>query len=410
MTTVLLERQRVVGAVIRVPAQGPWYADVDLEEAPDLTGRVTLAVGSVNFVGTIDERFAGTFALQRRVRIVAGAGAWGSILARRGYHSDGGVRAQNVANDAARDAGENLIAFEGAREVLGNDFVRAAGAASVTLEHAAGGVPWWVDYDGNTRVGEHPSTSPAADAYEVLEFDPRSRVATLAVEDVGAVRIGATLSERLDSPLVVRELEILVGEVIRVNAWCGPADARGRLLDAFRAIIRKESAGRIVGTWRYRVARMTSDSTRYELQAVRGDAGLPDVIPCSAWPGIAGSHSIFDDTAGAEVLVEFIEGDPTMPIITHFAGKDGVGWIPREAIMAASVAVRLASATADKALALAHKSNDRLDVMQNGINTHTHVVSGSVTGGTTIAGTAAAATGTVTGTNDVGSSKVFGVD
>jgi hypothetical protein len=236
-------------------------------------------------------------------------------------------------------------------------------------------VLWWVDYDGTTPVEPHPATTPDASTYEISDYDARARLVQFATDDIGAVRIGATLTERLDAPLVVRELVITVGGnendagMLNVTAWCSDADtARGRLLDAVRALIRRETAGRIFAPVRYRVGQMNGD--RYELQIVRQASGLPNVIPCSAWPGLAGSHSIPAD--GGECLVQFIEGDPSQPIVTHFAGRDGVGWMPVEAIIAASSLVRLGSDTANRALALAAETNQNLETLRADLSGHTH--------------------------------------
>jgi hypothetical protein len=402
--------QNVVAAVIYVPAVGPWYADIDCETDPDLTGRQTLSVGDVDFVGTIDTRYAGVFGFKRRFRLVAGGGGWGKVLLAKNYHADNGVQARLVAEDAAREAGERLAAFNPGASSVGRDFVRRAGAASVTLERAAGGTPWWVDYDGTTHVEARPSSSPDSGAYEIGEVDVRARLVEFACDSVGSVRVGAMLTKRLDEPMIVRSLEITVGEVFRVKAWCGPGEnARTRLVDAMRAIVQRETATRLWGVWRYRVVQMSGD--RYELQAVRRDAGLPDVIPCSAVPGVGGSHTITQATTGTEVLVEFVEGDPTMPVITHFAGKDGVGWLPSEAILAAQDFVRLASATADKALAVAHKTNDNLETLRSNLSGHTHAAGTYATamGGGVVMGISGPAA-LIGSLGDVGSSKVMGVD
>src|SRR5690606_23653254 len=123
-----------------------------------------------------------------------------------------------------------------------------------------------------------------------------------------------------------------------VKAWAGGNEsARGRLEDALRSIVRRSTDDRLFGAWRYRVVRMRGD--RVELQAVRRDAGLPDVLPVSMWPGLAGAHA--ELTGGAEVLVQFIEGDRTMPIVTHFAGKDGAGWAPANVTLDASTLIKL---------------------------------------------------------------------
>jgi hypothetical protein len=81
----------------------------------------------------------------------------------------------------------------------------------------------------------------------------------------------------------------------------------------------------VFGLYRYRVVRMASDG-RVELQAVRRIVGLPDLLPISQWPGVAGTHA--ELAPGTVVLVEFVEGDRGMPVITHFVGKDGSDFTP----------------------------------------------------------------------------------
>ncbi|MBZ0120990.1 MAG: hypothetical protein K8H88_28605, partial [Sandaracinaceae bacterium] len=61
---------------VHVPPVGPWWAEVDFEGDPtELEGRVTIALGALELVGTVDPSHDGTHGLQRRSRIVAGAGA-----------------------------------------------------------------------------------------------------------------------------------------------------------------------------------------------------------------------------------------------------------------------------------------------------------------------------------------------
>lgn len=303
---------------------GPWHAEVDFEQAPELEGPVTLQVGTRELKGTLTS--TGTFGLQRKGRIVAGAGGWGAPVEAKDYHNDAGVKARSVADDAARAVGEQIGSFVPAEERVGADYVRQAGPASQTLEDVLGGVAWWVDDAGVTHAGPRPAAALASDAYEVLAFNPESLVATLAVDDPAAVQIGSILEERLDAPQTVRELELLVtADEMRVRAWCGVGDAlAGRLPGLFRSIIARATDGKLFGKYRYRVLRMNGD--RVELQAVRKGAGLPDVIPVSMWPGVAGVHA--ELSPSSEVLVEFLEGRRTMPVVTGFAGKDGKGFVP----------------------------------------------------------------------------------
>jgi hypothetical protein len=320
--------QRLTGFRLVVGNVGPWFAECDLEEAPALTGRVTITLGKQQLVGTVVAQQDGSFGLQQKCRIVGGANGWGRSLAPKNYHNDAGVKAQLIAADAAREVGETLGQFVPAVERVGNDYVRRAALASSVLEQACGaGVAWWIDYAGVTHAGPRPSSPAAMADYEVLAFDPRTRVVTLAVDDPGAIVIGSVLSERLDAPQTVRDLELyLDGAALRVTAWCGGSEGQqGRLGALLTAIARRATDAPLHSKYRYRVVSMAVDG-RVNLQAVRKGAGLPDVQPIAMWPGVAGAHA--ELTPGAEVLVEFIEGDRTMPIVTHFAGKGGAGFVP----------------------------------------------------------------------------------
>lgn len=319
---------RVSTLRVRVGNVGPWYAELDLEDDSEITGPASITVGDVfTLSGTVAPEASGTFGLQRKARVVAGGGGWGRALKPKHYHNDAGVKARSIAEDAAREAGEALGSFVPAAERVGADYVRDRVLASAVLEEVIGeGVAWWVDYAGVTQVGPRPAVEVTAADYEVLAFDPRARVVTLAVDDPAKLGIGSIIAERLDAPLTVREFELVVTpDELRIVAWCPLAESpEGRLPGLLRTIIERVLAGRLFGKYRYRVLRMAGD--RVELQAVSTAAGLPDVLPVSMWPGLAGVHA--ELAPSAEVLVEFLEGRRSMPVVTGFAGKDGKGFVP----------------------------------------------------------------------------------
>lgn len=315
----------LVGVKLTVAWRGPWFAEcVFDDEAATVNGSAPLVIDTSTWRGTIDEGSSGTYGFQRRSRIVAGAGAWGKLLPPKHYHSDSGVSARRVAEDAAREAGETLGAFAPASATIGIDYTRGAGTASRALEDAIGATDWYVDAAGVTRVGARTIVTPDPTAYEVLSFDPMSRIAELAVYDVAAIVPGAQLVVGVDAPITIREVELTIdADTMRARAWCGEA-RRGRLAESVGAIVERLTDGKLFGMWRYRVVRMSGD--RVELQAI--SLGVPDVLPISMAPGGAGLHAIL--TPSAEVLVQFVEGDRTRPVVTHFAGKDGVGHLPIE--------------------------------------------------------------------------------
>lgn len=379
--------QPATRAVIELPASGAWWADVDCELAPDVSGTVDLVAGGMTLRGTVQSERAGTYGQRRTLRLIGGAGAWGATLAARHYHNDAGVRARTVLEDAAREAGETIVidAAIGAR-VLGADFVREAGPASRALRAAAGDAVWWVDTDGTTRLAaERPTTTAMAGAYDVLEHDPRARVVTLACDDLSAVGVGSIISEGLDEAQTVREATIYVEESgLRMRARCGAVAGQSQLARELLRVIEQTVSTRLWGRWRYRVVRVSTD--RLELQPVRRDSGLPDALPISMWPGVAGSHA--KPALGAEVLVEFLEGDRAQPVVTGFSGKDGVGHAPDEQTLSVGTTLRLGDASASSFAAKADAVLDRLEAIVDGFNAHTHVAgtlsspSGAVTGST----------------------------
>lgn len=324
--------KRATSVVLSVPYQGPWFADVILELADAVSGRVTLQIGALELTGTVDDRHSGTFGLRRQLRVVAGGGGWGKVLPARPYHNDAGVKALNVASDAAREAGEQLGTFTPRNDRLSADYLRQAVAASQTLEEAAGGVPWWVDYQGVTHVAERPEAPQAAGSYEVLHYDPRHRLARIAVDDPGAIGIGSVIAERLDDPQTVRSFQLTVNDKGQaITAWCGGGEtSRSRLADLFAEIARLSTGNRLWGRWRYRVVQLAAD--RVHLQVVSKATGLPDAAHVRLAPGAPGYHAKL--ALGSIVEVEFLEGRRDLPRIVGFPGAGEPGHVPDEVVIA----------------------------------------------------------------------------
>jgi hypothetical protein len=310
-----------------VPSAGAWFVDADLPEHVALSGSVEVKIGALSMRGVVAPEFSGAFAQASKVRVVAGAGGWARAVGPLHYHADNGVKARTIADDAARGVGETIGTFAPTSALVGIDFVRAAGPASRVLEQLLGEVPWWVDCAGVTHAGPRPPTEVTG-PYEVLQVDPRARTVSLALEDPTAIGIGSTLRARLDAPLVVRELELVVSAgALRATAWCGgEQSSAGRIARSLRAIVREEIARElgIVGAHEYRLVQMSTD--RVELQAVRKRDGLPDTLPISMWPGVAGAWA--DLSPGTHVLVEFTAGDPTQPRVVAFAPLGADAWRP----------------------------------------------------------------------------------
>ncbi len=325
-----IDGQPLSKVTLTVGNVGPWFADCVCVEAPALSGKVTLQIGTLQLSGTVDPKNNGVFGEQRKLRIVAGGGGWATLLGPKSYANDAGQKALNVAQDAAREAGEVLGTFAPAAARVGSYYVRQAGPASRVLEDVIGGVPWYVDYDGVTHVGARAASTPASTTYEVLEHSPGQNLVLLAVDDPGAVRIGSVLTERLDAPLTVRDLVVTVtGRDVRVSAWTGgTASSAGRLPGLLKAIARRATDDRLYGVYRYRVTTLAdTEGARLNLQAVRKTPGLPDVLPVAMW-GAAGIHPTL--SLGTEVLVQFIDGERAEPFVIACAGVNGPSFVPQK--------------------------------------------------------------------------------
>lgn len=310
---------------------GVWSAECRLTEAPDLSTAprtAALKIADTVLTGTIVQSQA--FGLALGARVVGGAGGWGRTLRPRNYHNDAGIKAQTLVEDAAREAGEVLGTFTPGAERVGADYARRTATAASTLEYAAGGATWYVDYAGITHVAARDASTVPADAYTLLAYDPVERVAILAVDDLSALTPGRGLAdERFGAPLYIRDLEMesTKGAPLRATVWCDPtsrADA-GRLAGLMRSIVARLTDRPLYGVYRYRVVTMRGDN-RVDLQAVRKDIGLPDLQAVPQCPGIPGL--VAELTEGAEVLVSFVDGDARAPLVTHYAGPGATGFVP----------------------------------------------------------------------------------
>jgi hypothetical protein len=294
----------------------------------------TLRIGKLELRGTPIPEADGTYATQRKARIVGGAGGWHRAVPGRGYHNDAGVKARLIADDLAREAGETIGTFVPSAERVGVDYAREAGVASQTLSDVIGAAAWWVDYDGITKVGPRPASIPSPQSYQILAYDPRERTASITTDDPGDVRVGATLSEGLAAPAIVRELEIVAGgtDKLRLHVWFGgEAQDAGRLATLLTIIARRALDGRLFGVHTYRVVSQAADD-RLDLQAIDRSRGLPDLRAISLWTGVAGARSRV--TPGTHVLVTFADGDRARPLAFGCAPFGGPGFVGKQVVIA----------------------------------------------------------------------------
>jgi len=319
-----LDGQQVEFACVKVPYVGVWTARVVTVEpwAPSST-TATLTLGARALSGLV-ERFE-TFAGRSTVELVGGVFGWGRTVP--GQHHHGAVSLASVLQALATAAGERLTLQIPDRD-LGGDFVRPSGPAAGVLTAVLGSTPWWVDLDGSTRVGPRPAVDISG-RVQVLELDGDDAALGFVgdqLDDVADVLPGVTITDatRLGSvALVVQESTITTSKnglragcrVARVDAAEPPQGSRVAALVAGLAERADPYRVHARGPFRYRVYGQAGD--RVELQKVRPDLRIPDVLPARMAGGVPGFK--WELQPGAIVLVDFVEGDPALPFVVGYA-------------------------------------------------------------------------------------------
>ena len=355
--TLDLSGRRVTTAALWIPWRGAWVADlaVDLDaDQPEPTGAMVFTAPATRVAGYGVINGSGRVGTQRNVRLVGGArGGWSSLVSSRHHHNDGGVRLSHVLSTLAAEVGERVAVLTD--EVLGVDYVRPAGLAGQALD----GRSWWVDAEGVAQVGER-TVSAAPAGIEVLDFDPVGQVVKLEFDKIlpgPGMRVTSSL---LPGPVVLRDCTVTWAADGQTIASCtvqqvGKLDLRS----AMQALVGDRRAP-FSRCYRYRVIGTTAK--RHDLQAVRKAPGLPDVVSLSAWPGVPGVDAV--PTPGAEVLVEFIDGDPAQPCIRAFEGPEGDSYAARSVAIDATEEIRLGGSSA-QLVALASAVDANFDALLN---------------------------------------------
>lgn len=332
-----IDGQRATRLRIVRPWTGVWFAEADLDgtAGPVVpSGAVEIRVNGQVMRGTVDPSGSAKFGQRSTVRVLAGGGGWAKPVKPRHFHNDGAVRLSSVVRATASEVGE--VADVRADEVLAVDFVRSG---LLPASQVLGGASWHVDDAGTTVVGARAvEPAPEAAAVRVLEWDPSSDRASITA--AAFVLPGWTVEDaRFGGPRTIRDVEqVFDSSGSTITAWCSPTSPEASaLVSALGGLVLGLSGVTYCKGYRYRVYGMKGH--RVELQAVSKVAGLPDVLPVSMRPGVPGVHA--DLALGAEVVVEFIEGDRTRPVVRAFVGKDGETWLPKALEFDATNGLRL---------------------------------------------------------------------
>ncbi len=314
MSAVELNGNAVSALTLSVPGIGLWYASVDMADAVPLAGSVTLRVLDVSYEGFVIS--GGVVDGRAQYRIVAGAGGWGRELPPKAYANDAGVTAARVLTDAAAEAGEALVAAPPTTR-LGVHFNRPRLPASFVLNLLAPR-SWWAGRTGVIAFGPRPELP--APALDTVARNPAALLVELAAVDTLAGVVPGCSTEY--GPCSDLEVE-LDSSGIRARLYASAAQSRRvqayvRLLDA------SDPGRRFRGVFEYRIVSQTAE--RLNLQPVRSRSDMPDLarVPVRAGvPGVRAEHS-----PGSQVLVAFLDADPSRPAVVGFDDPGQPGWMP----------------------------------------------------------------------------------
>ena len=301
-----------VSCRLRIPYVGVWVAELDVDTPTPPTGKVTITIGESKLVGTVLARGTSAFGEKSHVTIEGGGGGWSKPVGAQHFHNDAGVRLANVLSLTASQIGETI--GDPSTDQLGADFARSLGPASRIF----GDRTWYVDDAGITQVKDRPAAVVPV-AADLIDFNGIRYCAQIASADI--IRPGMAITDSKFGDLVIREVEqTFDDEGARAVAWCDRAGSTTKkksiLFEAIAAAAREGLRTPFLSSYRYRIVSQNADG-RLILQIYAPTSGMPDQVAISPWPGFQGLSG--ELTPGALVLVEFIEGNPSLPVVRSFA-------------------------------------------------------------------------------------------
>jgi hypothetical protein len=304
--TATLNGLDLLSCTIQEPRVGVWSAVVDVDSDVTVTGKVTLVIDGVTWVGIVSkgDLHAGRFHGQ----IVGGVGKLATVLPAKYYL---GVSLSVVLDDLMLGTGETLSSATDAsvRSHSVARWARPQGKASAALKQLADemGFAWRVLRDGTVWLGAEQWPTVTSTHDEIDRVPGRDSV-TIA-PDAPLVLPGSTFTDRRISRVTT---VIKANEGLRQDVLFEGASGGSRVSEDIAAVVSQLVDNRIDYSRLYpaKVLAQSSDGSLDVLpdsERLRGN-GLTRV---PVRHGIPGLHVTVPP--GGKVLLFFEAGDPKLP-------------------------------------------------------------------------------------------------
>lgn len=295
---------------------GPWEADIEVMDSDaELTETIELNIGGQTFVGTADAARTGSdLGGLTSLTVRGGAGGLDETVERQGYTA---TTVAIVLGDLLAIAGESLSSTVDASllSVSLLRWTRQAGtvreAIRLLMEHL--GHRWRILADGSFWFGSDDladSGLTEGDDYTVTDESPKTARDEVAIEEP-SIRPGQTFRSKAVEAVHYR----LDGELRATVEYDSPNRLERRLEG-----IAKRATGRMAYAkpFEAKVVKQNADGS-LELRSLdESQPNLSRVPYMSGAPGLT-----LTVTVGAVVKLEFLNGDPTRPVVTGY-GSDGL--------------------------------------------------------------------------------------
>ena len=361
--TATLNGKDVLSCVLNEPRIGVWTAVVDVDSDVAISGKVTLTIDGVSWVGTVSK--GDLHAGRVHAQIVGGAGKLAKALDAKYYR---GVSLGSVVADLMRETGEKLSDTTDAR-VRGHivsRWTRPKGKASITLVEVADelGLVWRVLRDGTVWLGTE-SWSEAKVDHDEIDRTP-GRDALLIAPESPHVTPGSTFGGKRVSRVTTTVYE---GHGLKQELMFESATGGSRVTEDIAAIIEQQTGQRITYSRMYpsRVVKQGGDGSLDVIpdsQEIRGN-GITGVPIRHGVPGLE-----VKVTPGNKVLLFFEGGDKKAPACALW--PDGSSVISATITCATSLTISAPIVNIDGMLNVRGEVTAHYDTVPSRLTTHVH--------------------------------------